>query len=221
MAETENKNIFSKFKSPESNWILATPSQQISHTFITNSRRINDLDSNILEEKAYENVESEPLKLEYRIEEKEKAIQSLNKKITAADTVGDQQELFSLRIKKQRLEQELRDLYKEYTSQDLSSKLSGKINNAAAGIRQRKMPVINAIKRFIKRHILARISKRFKSIVTIGDSLETLDAINKNVDELLSMKTPYGETKQNYQKLTEYLYKAHKIRSQINKSVCR
>ena len=63
------------------------------------------------------------------------------------------------------------------------------------------------------------MSKRFKSLVNLGDSLETLAAINKNVDELLNMKTPYGETAQNYQKLTEYLYKAHKIRSQINKSM--
>ena len=38
-----------------------------------------------------------------------------------------------------------------------------------------------------------------------------------NVDELISMKVPYGETKANYEKLTNYLYRANRIRSQINK----
>ncbi|MBR6098866.1 hypothetical protein IKP85_03895 [bacterium] len=215
----EKKNIFSTMKGSENNWYL-TPQQSIAiSNLATPPRRLNDLDSNILEEKAYENIEDTSLKLEYRIEDKEKAIQDLNTKIQAADTVGNQQELFSLRIKKQRLEQELRELYKEYSSTDLPSKISSGINGAVTGVRQRKMPVINAIKRFIKRYILAKVSRRFKSLVALGDSLETLENINKNVDELLKMKTPYGETAQNYQKLTDYLYKAHKIRSQINKSV--
>lgn len=219
MANTEKDNIFSKFKLTETNWML-TPQQPMgTSTLATNPHRLNDLDSNILEERSYTNIEDESLKLEYRIEEKEKAIKNITEKIKIADTIGDQQELFSLKVKKQRLDQELRDLYKEYSSHDLSSKLSGKINNAVTTVHQRKMPVINAIKRFIKRYILAKVSKRFKSLVSLGDSLETLETINKNVDELLNMKTPYGETKQNYQKLTEYLYKAHKIRSQINKSM--
>lgn len=217
--ESEKKNIFSNMKGAETNWFL-TPQQSIALSNLTNnSRRLNDLDSNILEEKAYVNIEDESLKLEYKIEDKEKAIKDLNEKIKIADTVGNQQDLFSYRVKKQRLEQELRDLYKEYSSQNLSSKISGGINDAVTGVRQRKMPVINAIKKFIKRVILARVSRRFKSLVSLGDSLETLAVINKNVDELLNMKTPYGETAQNYQKLTEYLYKAHKIRSQINKSM--
>ena len=53
----------------------------------------------------------------------------------------------------------------------------------------------------------------------LSDSLEKLDSINRNVDELLKMKTPYGETAENYRKLTEYLAKAGQIRSEINKSI--
>lgn len=216
----EKKNIFSTMKGAQTHWFLM-PKQSgaLSNFTATPPRRLNDLDSNILEEKAYEKIEDNSLKLEYRIEDKEKAIKDINTKINVADTVGNQQELFSLKIKKQRLEQELRDLYKEYSSTDLPSKISSGINGAVTGARQRRMPVINAIKRFIKRYILAKISKRFKVLVSLGDSLETLENINQNVDELLKMKTPYGETAQNYQKLTDYLYKAHKIRTQINKSV--
>lgn len=215
----EKKNIFSTMKGAETNWFL-TPQQSISiSNLATNPRRLNDLDSAILEEKAYLNVEDETLKLEYKIEDKEKVLKDLNEKIKIADNIGNQQDLFSLRIKKQRIEQELRDLYKQYAKQDLPSKISDGINHAVSGVNQRKMPVINAIKKFIKRQILARISKRFKSLEILGDSLETLATINKNVDELIKMKTPYGETAQNYERLTEYLYKANKIRAQINKSM--
>ena len=221
MAKQENQNPFSKLKGAENNWFL-TPQQSVSLSdFSTNPQRLNDLDSNILEEKVYLNVKDESLKLEYRIEEKEKVLKDINAKIKAAETIGSQQELFNLRARKSRLSKELRDLYKEYSSQNISSKISGGINDAVTGVRRRKMPVINAIKRFIKRYILARLSRKFRSIVAIGDSLETLDTINKNVDELLKMKTPYGETAQNYQKLTEYLYRAHKIRAQINKSMIK
>ena len=219
MTEHENKkNIFSTLKGSETHWFLTPQSISISN-LVTNPRRLNDFDVNILEEKAYMNVEDESLKLEYRIEEKEKVLKELNEKISIADKVGNQQDLFSLRIKKQRIEGELRDLYKEYASKDLSSKISDGINNIAETANKRKMPVINAIKRFIKRQILARISKRFKSLVVLGDSLDTLATINKNVDELIKMKTPYGETAQNYERLTEYLYKANKIRSQISRSM--
>ena len=219
MEKNEKKNIFSTLKGAETNWLL-TPQQSISiSNLVTNPKRLNDLDSAILEEKAYLNVEDESLKLEYKIEDKEEILKDLNEKRKIADNVGNQQDLFSLRVKKQRIEQELRDLYKEYSSQDLPSKISDGITHAVTGVSQRKMPIINAVKRFIKRRILAKISKRFKTLEILGDSLETLATINKNVDELIKMKTPYGETAQNYERLTEYLYKANKIRSQINKSM--
>lgn len=219
MGQEENKkNIFATLKGAENNWFITPQTISISN-LVTNPHRLNDLDSNILEEKAYMNVDDESLKLEYKIEDKEKILEDLNGKIKIADKVGNQQDLFSLRIKKQRIEGELRDLYKEYAAKDLSSKLSDGINNIAASANKRKMPVINAIKKFIKRQVLARVSKRFKSLVALGDSLDTLATINKNVDELIKMKTPYGETSQNYERLTEYLYKANKIRSQISKSM--
>ena len=55
--------------------------------------------------------------------------------------------------------------------------------------------------------------------MALSDSLEMLSGINKSVDELIDMKVPYGESLENYQKLTSYLYKANKIHSQILKSM--
>ena len=214
----EKKNIFATLKGAESNWFI-NPEIITASSFATPPKRLNDIDTNILEEQSYMNIEDESLKLEYKIQDKEKILADLNEKIKIAEEVGNQQDLFILRAKKQRINGELRDLYKEYSSTDLPSKISGGISGAVKKVNRRKMPVINAIKRFIKRYILAKVSKRFKSIVLLGDSLETLASINRNVDELMKMKTPYGETKQNYEKLTEYLTKANKIRAQINQSM--
>jgi hypothetical protein len=219
MKDNTKKNIFSKMKMVETTWLM-TPQQSASISgYVPNIKRLNDLDSNIVEQKANLKLDTEPLNLNYRIEDKEKTLKELTEKIKVADKVANQQELFGLRVKKQRVEQELRDLYKEYTIKDSSSAVTDSINGKVNGIKTGKMPVINAIKRFIKRYILAKISKKFNSLVILGDSLDTLTAINKNVDELLKIKPPYGESSENYQKLTEYLYRAHKIRSQINKSI--
>jgi len=53
----------------------------------------------------------------------------------------------------------------------------------------------------------------------LGDSLERLTEINKSVDELIEMNVPYGEKKENYEKLTQYLAQANQIHSQISKTM--
>jgi hypothetical protein len=81
------------------------------------------------------------------------------------------------------------------------------------------MPLVYKIHRFISKKILAKVSKKVRSIVAISDSLEQLSDINKNVDSLIDLNVPYGERVQNYEKLTEYLNKASLIHSKIAKSI--
>ena len=221
MENTKKKNIFATAKNMEvSHWFLTPKSSEEVLPAPKKSHRINDIDSNILQEKSFADYQKDPLKIEYKIDGKHKILQSIKEKIKAADAVGNQQELFNLRVRKQRYEQELRSLYKEYNdASNMPNRTYDDIKNEYAKHRTKRLPVINAIKRFIKRNILAKISPKFKALVAISDSLETLDSINKNVDELLKIKSPYGETKENYEKLTEYLYNAQKIRSQIGKSM--
>ena len=234
MEKNEKKNAFSRLTGSQTHWFL-TPRQaaQISkdsenekpaihqHTNQTspNQRRLNNLDSEMLEDNTSVKIEGENLKIEYRISEKEKEISDITHKIRTAESIDNQPELFNLRARKQRLDRELRALYKEYTSKDSMTSISKDAKGNIVVLNPRKMPVINAIKRFIQRYILAKVSRRFHSLVVLSDSLDSLNSINRNVDELLKMKTPYGETAANYEKLTEYLSKANKIRSQINKSI--
>ncbi len=88
-------------------------------------------------------------------------------------------------------------------------------------VHSRAFPLIDRAVVFFKRYVLAKVSRKFNSIVQMSDSLDSLASINKNVDELMKIRAPYRETVHNYEILTEYLYKANKIHSQISKSMNR
>ena len=53
----------------------------------------------------------------------------------------------------------------------------------------------------------------------IKSSLDKLENINKSVDELMSMKIPYGESNYRYDILSKYISKANSIQSEISKVI--
>lgn len=141
----------------------------------------------------------------------------MKNKILIAERSHNQQDLLTYGVKKQRIENELKELNRELAARQISPQKSNVVNFSST----KKASPINVFKRFVRRNILAKVSKKFNSLVTVSDSIEALKNINQNVDELMRLKSPYGETAQNYQKLTEYLSRANKIHSQISKSIKR
>ena len=132
-----------------------------------------------------------------------------NGKIKNAELYGTQTEVLSLRVRKQRLEQELFELNREYADKKIKMP-KGEVF---------ELPWIKKAQTFFSRKVLAKVSKKFNSIVFLGDSLEKLSAINKSVDALIEMKVPYGEKNDNYEKLTEYLYQANQLHTQISRTL--
>ena len=179
-----------------------------------NIKRINGYDSAILNKTKFDEAEDENLSIEYRIKEKESAIKDLDSKIKIADTYGTQNEALGLKAKRQRIAQELNSLRKQqmYGGRVLGEKFSHEKF-------KHKMPIIYKIQHFISHKILAKISKKINSVVTLTDSLEQLSEISKSVDELIEMNVPYGEKTKNYEKLTSYLSQANLIHSKISKSL--
>lgn len=170
-------------------------------------QRLNGYDTGLLNDKTI--PQSEQLKLEYKINETQNALTDVTGKIKNAEIYGTQSEVLSLKVRKQRLEKELLELNR----QNIDSKklaLTGEIID---------IPWIRKMQNFISRQILAKVSKKFNSIVFLGDSLEKLSDINRNVDSLIERNVPYGENNDSYDKLTEYLSQANKIRSEISKSM--
>lgn len=178
-------------------------------------KRLNGYDSTILNKANFEEGEGE-ISIGYRIKEKESILKDLDEKIKLADNYGTQNEALGLKAKKQRIMQELATLQKQqaYGGRFLSSE--DKLFHQKF---KQKMPVLYKIQDFISRYILAKVSKKIHSVVTLNDSLEQLSDISKSVDELIDLNVPYGEKIQNYEKLTEYLSRANVIHSKISKSL--
>ncbi len=215
-------NIFSqKYNFSEVNPFSADFNPQevkpTQNTTATNPiKRLNGYDSAILNKTIYDEAETEDLSLEYRIKEKESIIKDLDSKIKVADNYGTQNEALGLKAKKQRITEELNTLRKQ---QMYGGRVLGEKSQAYHESFKQKMPIIYKIQSFISRQILAKVSKKVNSVVTLSDSLEQLSEISKSVDDLVDMNVPYGEKVQNYEKLTEYLNQANMIHSKISKSL--
>lgn len=215
-------NIFSqKYNFSEVNPFSADFNPQevkpTQNTTATNPiKRLNGYDSAILNKTKYDEAETEDLSLEYRIKEKESIIKDLDSKIKVADNYGTQNEALGLKAKKQRITEELNTLRKQ---QMYGGRVLGEKSQAYHESFKEKMPIIYKIQSFISRQILAKVSKKVNSVVTLSDSLEQLSEISKSVDDLVDMNVPYGEKVQNYEKLTEYLNQANMIHSKISKSL--
>ena len=143
----------------------------------------------------------------------------MDARIKVADNYGTQNEALGLKAKRQRLLQELDTLRKQ---QMYGGRVLGEKNKQGYHETfKKRMPIIYRIQAFISRQILARLSKKINSVVTLSDSLEQLSQISRSVDELVDMNVPYGEKVENYEKLTEYLNQANIIHSKISKSLGR
>lgn len=178
------------------------------------NKRLNDYDLNILNDNSFKDLDDKSLKLEILIAEKEEALENLNNKIIGAELIGKLLDVMELKIQAKKLENELLELKNEYAKQNITQRLAPKVSKP-----KKRLSPLKLFARFVTRKIFARVSKKFKSIADLGDSLDVLTSINDNVDELIAMKVPYGETKANYEKLTNYLYRANRIHSQISKKM--
>lgn len=180
--------------------------------------KLNDYDLNILNDSSFKEIDDESMKLKYSIIEKEEELQQLQNKIKGMEILGKLLDVMELKIQAKKLENELIELKNQYAKRNLSEKLTDTISGTNIKPKP-KAPFIIRLQKLFTRKILPKISKKFQSIKDISESLETLSSINQNIDELIQMKVPYGETAQNYEKLTAYLYKANKIHAQLSKTV--
>lgn len=185
-------------------------------TSISSVKRLNDYDLNILNHKSMMDIDDEAIKLEYMISDKKSMLEALHNKIKGAEKLENLQEVLNLKIKEKTLENELKELQDKYSKRSLPSKISDGISNTINNPKTPK-PIVNRIQKFISQKILPKISQKFRTVMDLGNSLDTLTSINQNVNELMSLKVPYGETTANYEKLTAYLYRANKIHSEITR----
>ena len=179
--------------------------------------RLNALDSTLLEKEAYRDIDDEVLKTEYRINKLEEEIKSIDTEIQNAKSINDFQKVDILVMRKHTLQNNLKTLYESYGKTDITAKLSENIASALNTNPSFLIKVYNSVKNFISEKFLSKISKKFNSGEAIKKALTKLETLNRNVDELVTMQTPYGEADERYDRLSNYLNSANIIHFQISK----
>ena len=181
--------------------------------------RLNALDSTILVNEAYQNLDDSTFKKEYQINKIEAELASLDKEIDNAKSINDFQKSDVLTMRKHALRERLKELNADYCESDVANKLSGEITSIFNKKPKLLLKVINSCVNFMSSKVLPKVSKKFNSGVEIKTALNKLETLNKNVDELVTMQMPYGEADERYDMLSEYLNRANVIHFNISKTV--
>lgn len=181
--------------------------------------RLNALDSTILEAGAYQNIDDEVFKTEYKISKLESEIKNLDAEIESAKNINDFQKVDVLTMRKHSLQASLHSLNASYGDSDVTAKLSGELASIFTPKPTILSKILKSCKTFISDKVLPKVSKNFSSGKDIKSALSKLKTLNKGVDEIVTTQTPYGEADERYDKLTNYLNRANVIHFQISKTI--
>lgn len=223
-----NNNIFSGTLNTPSEENFFTPSESSSAILwekkenagsSSSGLRLNDYDSTILENNAYQSMPDEIFKMEHKMEVLENNLSKIINEIEALQSLGESIQISDLIERKTKIEEELAELNKKYSELGLSAKISGQIAAVVNKTHNRKNKVLSNFGTFVSKKFLTKISKTFNNAQLLKEALDTLSNINLSVDELVTMQIPYGETEKRYEKLTACLKQADVIHSQISKNV--
>lgn len=207
------ENIFNKKNAENDNnfFLHSEPIQMHSDQV----KRLNDYDYNILKEDAYKDVSDEIFKLEYKISKAEEELKNLDKQIQTAKDIHDFNLVENLFNKKKILEEDLKGLIEIYNDTSLSAKISGGLTNKFKEQVSGAKKVLESFSEII----ISKLPKRFSTVLEIKKSLSKLENISRNVDELMTLQTPYGEAGDKYEQLSKYITRANAIQAEISKSL--
>ena len=183
------------------------------------SRRLNDYDYNILKDEAYKNMQNELLKLEYKISRLEQEIEFTNAQIQAAKDILDFEQAENLTLRKKTLIEEKEKSLKIYNDKSISAKISGGLTDFFSPIGKGKFLNIKKLLELVNQSILPHLPKNITYAFELKESLKKLENINRSVDELMTLQTPFGESGDKYIQLSKYITKANSIQSEINKLI--
>lgn len=225
---------FGKVKPKSSNLFLETSEPKFSEENIfaikdvnidedeqehTIGSRLNDYDSNLLQKNAYKSVPDEMFQLEHRIGLLETSLKRIDAEIKSMEGVSNGMQMFDLKNKRLKIQQELKNLNDQYSRINLSTKFSGKIADAVSFASDTKTSTLTKTKNFLMNKVLPKISKKIDCSQKIKGALENLANINLSVDELIRLQAPYGESSNRYDKLITYLDKANRIHAEITSNM--
>ena len=184
-----------------------------------NLRRLNDYDSNILEDGAYKDINNDAFKLEYKISRTEAEIEDIEAQIDAAKEISDLYKIQSLQNKLYEARKEYRLLLNTYNDMSLSAKITDSVSNIVEKTVGKNFNGIKSTLLKMFKPLISKMPSKIVSLFKVRKSLSLLENINKSVDNLVTMSVPYGENADKYQQLSQYILKARTIQSEISKNL--
>lgn len=182
-------------------------------------KRLNSIDTSMLEDVAYTVIDDEDLKLEKKIENTEKILKELTEKLIVADTIKDEQKKEELLSQRKIILEKHANLVEKYKSQNLFTKLSSIYAKLKKLPQECKNHIRKNIKNFIRNSKLLRKITPLMRTIIVRDTLNRLHKINKSVDELVMMKVPFGEQEEKYDALINHLSRATALQAKIRKEL--
>lgn len=219
MFVNNNENPFGGKMQDDNNFFLQPEEIRPFGNQTEPQRRLNDYDYNILKEDAYKDVTDEVFKLEYKISKTEEELKTIDSEIQAAKDVRDFNKVEKLFNRKKQLQEDLEGLVEIYNDTSLSAKISGGITNILSPKLKENFSGVRKLLDLFSEALIAKLPKKISSVLEIKKSLAKLENINKSVDELMTMQTPYGEAGDKYIKLSKYITRANTIQAQIAKTL--
>lgn len=183
------------------------------------TRRLNNYDSNLLEEDAYKEVNDDAFKLEYKLFKIEEELKAIDSQIQAAKEIGESNLAEEFFIRKLSLERDYQNLIDAYNSKSFSTKVSDSILGVFNTKTKKNNRHRNSKFSKIYNSLLEKLPKEISSLFELKKSLNKLENLNKSVDELMSMNIPYGENFNKYEQLSKYIIKANSIQANISKQM--
>lgn len=180
---------------------------------------IDGYDSTMLEDRAYLKLDDEMLKLEYQINKLEDDLMIINDEILAAINIDDHSRTELLKAKKENIKKELERLNNKYFDLGAMSKFTTVLSYIFKKGSSKEKSFWHKIKYFFSKYVLSALSKRLRFTFNLKESLTKLSDINRNVDELISLRIPFGGLTGRYERLTNYINKANDIHAKISKNV--
>jgi len=182
-------------------------------------KRLNSIDTSMLEDAAYTVLDNEELKLEKQIEDTEKILKELTEKLIVADTIKDDIKKRELIIQRKAIIEKRENLLEQYKTQNFETRLTSiytQIKKIPANI---KRTLKKKIKNYIKNSKFLKSFKPIMRAILVRDTINRLNKINKSVDELVNMKVPFGEQEEKYNALINHLSRATALHAQIRKEI--
>lgn len=202
--------------------LFATPSlnqNKLKENSIIYPKRLNSIDTSMLEDVAYTVLDDEELKLEKKIENTEKILKELTEKLIVADTIKDEERKQELLSQRQVLMQKRNNLLEAYKSQSLFARLTSLYIVIVKFPQKIQDNFKKKLKKFIRNSSLLKRVPALVRAIFIRDTLNRLNKINRSVDELVSMKVPFGEQEAKYDALINHLSRATALQAKIRKEL--